>query len=67
MYSVGKTIAVRSQGQERLWVSREAIDYHMEHDAIVTSWRVVLSMISCSDRNVRELRVVGSKMILYSD
>ena len=64
---MGNTIGVSSQGQKCLWVSGDTIDYHMEHDAIVTSWRVVLSIMPCSDRNVRELRVVGSKMVLYSD
>jgi hypothetical protein len=48
-------------------VSGDTIDYHMGHDAMVTSRRVVLSIISFSNRNVRELRVVGSKMVLYSD
>ena len=55
------------KGDDTLWVSGDTIDYHMEHDAIVTSWRVVLSMMPCSNRNIGELRVVGSKMVLYND
>ena len=64
---MGSTIGVSSLGRRCLRVSGDTTDYCMEHDAIVTSWRVVLSIIPCFNRNVRELRVVGSKMVLYSD